>query len=190
MWLKVYKNRKLKIIYHNQGQRNWEDHGKICATWSWTTACIHLTDITFHAWRYSPFRALASLKKYLNSSLFSALLLHPRDPSICSEASEQHCPYNRVVVYLPVPSEASLRFSQHTFFYGMGLQPHAQPPTWRTRLSLFVWVITFDLSGMGGPTSSFATAGLTLGILWPRKPHHYAKVETPSGGWYSISARK
>ena len=28
------------------------------------------------------------------------------------------------------------------------------PPTWRARLSLFVWVITLDLSGTGGPTSS------------------------------------
>jgi hypothetical protein len=29
-----------------------------------------------------------------------------------------------------------------------------QTPTWRTRVSLFVWVFTLDLSGMGGPTSS------------------------------------
>jgi len=28
------------------------------------------------------------------------------------------------------------------------------PPTWRARASLLVWVITFDLSGMGDPTSS------------------------------------
>jgi hypothetical protein len=26
--------------------------------------------------------------------------------------------------------------------------PQAKPPTWRTRVSLFVWVITLDLSGM------------------------------------------
>jgi hypothetical protein len=30
----------------------------------------------------------------------------------------------------------------------------AKPPHWRTRVSLFVWVITLDLSGMVGPTSS------------------------------------
>ena len=35
-----------------------------------------------------------------------------------------------------------------------GCQPYAQPPTWRTRISLLVWVITLDLSGMGGPTIS------------------------------------
>ena len=34
-----------------------------------------------HIWRYSPFRALASLTIRLHSSLFSALLLHPLIPS-------------------------------------------------------------------------------------------------------------
>jgi hypothetical protein len=29
-----------------------------------------------------------------------------------------------------------------------------QPPTWRTRVSLLVWPIAFDPSGMGGPTSN------------------------------------
>jgi hypothetical protein len=40
-----------------------------------------------------------------------------------------------------------------------------QPPTWRTRLSLFVWVITFDLSDMGDPASSYATAGIALRVI-------------------------
>jgi len=44
--------------------------------------------------------------------------------------------------------------STDIFFTGWGCQPHAQPSTWRTRVSLSVWVITFDLSGMEGPTSS------------------------------------
>jgi hypothetical protein len=43
-------------------------------------------------------------------------------------------------------------------------------------VSLLVWVITFDLSGKGGPTS------VALRIIWPLKPSHYLKVETPSGG--------
>jgi hypothetical protein len=30
----------------------------------------------------------------------------------------------------------------------------SQPPTWRTRVSLLVWPIAFDPSGMGGPTSN------------------------------------
>jgi hypothetical protein len=37
----------------------------------------------------------------------------------------------------------------------MGLSaPRLTPPTWRTRVSLFFWVITLHLSGMGGHTSS------------------------------------
>jgi hypothetical protein len=39
------------------------------------------------------------------------------------------------------------------------------PATWRTRISLFVWVTTFDLSGMEGTTSSYATASVVLRII-------------------------
>jgi hypothetical protein len=63
-----------------------------------------------------------------------------------------------------------------------GHHPHAQSPTWRTRVSLFVWIITFDLSGLGDPASSCVTAGLALRIIWPHKPHHHIKVETLSRG--------
>ena len=38
-----------------------------------------------------------------------------------------------------------------------------------------VWVLSFDLSGKGGPTSSYATAGITLWIIAPRKPLYPAK---------------
>ena len=44
------------------------------------------------------------------------------------------------------------------------LAPSTQPPTWRTSVSLFVWVLSFDLSGKGGPTSSYATAGIRSSI--------------------------
>jgi hypothetical protein len=39
-------------------------------------------------------------------------------------------------------------------FTGAGRQPAAKPPTWRARVSLLVWAITFDLSGKEDPTSS------------------------------------
>jgi len=39
---------------------------------------------SIHLWRYSLFRALASLTRHLHSSLFAALLLHPLIPSSCS----------------------------------------------------------------------------------------------------------
>jgi len=34
------------------------------------------------------------------------------------------------------------RLSRYIFLMGSGCQPHAQPPTWRTRVSHLVWVIT------------------------------------------------
>jgi hypothetical protein len=59
----------------------------------------------------------------------------------------------------------SLKVSkQLKLFTGWGRQPHAQPPAWRAMVSLFVWIITFGLSGMGDPTSSYATAGSALRI--------------------------
>jgi hypothetical protein len=61
-----------------------------------------------------------------------------------------------------------------------GCYPHAQPLTWRTRVSLSVWLLPLDLSGMGDPTSSYATAGIALRVSGALKPHHHDKVETPS----------
>jgi hypothetical protein len=49
-----------------------------------------------------------------------------------------------------------------TLFVGWGCQLHAQSPPWRARISLFVWVITFDLSGMADPTISYASASIAL----------------------------
>jgi hypothetical protein len=65
---------------------------------------------------------------------------------------------------------------------GLGCQPNAQPPTWRTRVSLFVWNPTLALSSLGDPSSSYATAGIALEIIVSPKPHYQDKVETPSGG--------
>jgi hypothetical protein len=47
-------------------------------------------------------------------------------------------------------------------------------------VSLFVWLLPLDLSGMGAPTSSYATAGIALRVSEALKPHHHDKVETPS----------
>jgi hypothetical protein len=70
-------------------------------------------------------------------------------------------------------------FLNISFFYsGLGSHPHAQRPTWKTRVSLFVWVITFNLSGLCDPVSSYATAGLARRIIWPHKPQHYTTCFT------------
>jgi hypothetical protein len=84
----------------------------------------------------------------------------------------------------------SLKVSQQLkLFTGWGRQLHAQPPTWRTRVSLFVWIITFDLSSMGDPTSSYATAGIALRIIWPRKPHQY-NIGIRTGGGDKIYCKR
>jgi hypothetical protein len=67
---------------------------------------------------------------------------------------------------------SSLVILTQNFFMRWGCQFHAQLPTWRTRVSLFIWVISLDLSGMGDPASSYATAGIVPRILWPCKPQH------------------
>jgi hypothetical protein len=55
-------------------------------------------------------------------------------------------------------------------------------------VSLFVWPLPHDLSGMYDPTSSYATAGIALRVSGALKPHHHDKVETPSvGNFISIS---
>jgi hypothetical protein len=107
-----------------------------------------------------------------------------RYPSCSSSSSMALSPVFRP--WIPQHSSSTLRgFSwgsgTNPSFTGWG-QPHVQPPNWRTNVSLFVWVITFDLSGMGAPASSFATARIALRILWPHKPRHYVKVEIPSAG--------
>jgi hypothetical protein len=91
-----------------------------------------------------------------------------------------HRLYNSVKVLAPLKSRLLamilLGFVTMIMFTVWGCQPHVQPPTWRTRVPLLVWVITFDLSGKGDPASNYATAGIALRIIWPRKLHHYVKV--------------
>jgi hypothetical protein len=51
-----------------------------------------------------------------------------------------------------------------------------------TRVSLFVWLLPLDLSGMGVSTNSYATVGIAVRVSGALKPHHHDKVETPSVG--------
>jgi hypothetical protein len=50
----------------------------------------------------------------------------------------------RLCCFRPVSNFRS--FSTNISFTGWDCQPHTQTLTWRTKVSLFVWVITFDLS--------------------------------------------
>ena len=64
-------------------------------------------------------------------------------------------------------------------FYRVGLL--AEHPPWSTRVLLCVWLISLELSSMGGPTSSIATASIALRIIGPHSPHHSVKVLVPWG---------
>ena len=70
----------------------------------------------------------------------------------------------------------------YIYITGWDCQPHAQPPTWRTRVSLLVRVTTFELSGTWCHTSSVTTASTVLRIIWPHNPHHCVKVGIPRWG--------
>jgi hypothetical protein len=76
----------------------------------------------------------------------------------------------------------NIRFLNNLVFTVRVCYPYAQPPTWRTRVSLFVWLLPLDLSGMGAPTSSYATAGIAHRVSGALKPHHHDMVETSSVG--------
>jgi hypothetical protein len=71
-------------------------------------------------------------------------------------------------------------FLNNLVFTLWGSYSHAQPPTWRTRAFLFVWLLPLELSGMGDSTSSSATAGIALRVSGSLKPHHHDKMETLS----------
>ena len=76
------------------------------------------------------------------------------------------------------------RFSRYIFVMGVGLSASHPTPSLEDQSIPFSLGHHLDLSGMGGPTSSNATASIALRIIWPRKPHHYVKVGIPSVGGY------
>jgi hypothetical protein len=82
-----------------------------------------------------------------------------------------------------IHSRLIIWFLKSLVFTVWGCKPHAQPPIWRTRLSLFVWLVPPFLSGMGDPTSCYATAGIALRVSGALKSHHQDEVETPSVGF-------
>jgi hypothetical protein len=79
-------------------------------------------------------------------------------------------------------SEADCLVSEQFSFYGVRLLASRPTHKLEDQGILFVWLLPFDLSGMGAPTSSYATAGIALRVSGALKPHHHDKVETPSVG--------
>jgi hypothetical protein len=75
--------------------------------------------------------------------------------------------------------------SWQQIFRGWGRQPHAQPPTCRTRVSLLVWQLHLNLSDMGGPTSSYSAVGTALEFIVAHKTPHPA-TKCFRQGWDTI----
>jgi hypothetical protein len=84
-------------------------------------------------------------------------------------------------------SEADYLVSEQFSFYGVRLLALCPIPNQEDRVSLFVLLLSLDLSSMGDPSSSYATADITLRVLGALKPHHHDKVETPLVGTVSIA---
>jgi hypothetical protein len=72
-------------------------------------------------------------------------------------------------------------------FYGVGPStPLPTPPTWRARVSLFAWIITFELSGIGDPTSSYATARHSSQGHMTTQASPLRQSRDTYGGWYNL----
>jgi hypothetical protein len=84
-----------------------------------------------------------------------------------------------VIVELWLP--LFVRFCEE-FLQGRVVSPTPNPPTWRTRVSLLVWHLPRNLSGMGGPTSSYAAASIAFEIIGAHKPSHPATKCFQQGG--------
>jgi hypothetical protein len=123
---------------------------------------------------------LHALPSWCSSSTLCHHLLY--DQNIMINCSSSTFPLLNPCSWCVVCPVLDFRSLSNIFFTGWDFQPHTQPPTWRTRVSLFVSVITFDLSGTWCHTNSITTARTALRIIWPRKPHHYVKVGIPSVG--------
>jgi hypothetical protein len=79
-------------------------------------------------------------------------------------------------------SEADYLVSEQFGFYGVRLSAPGPTPNLEDRISLFVWFLPLNLSGMFDSTSSYATAVIALRVTGALIPHHHNKVGTPSVG--------
>ena len=112
----------------------------------WTLSLVavgnKLSSHHHHHWHNSPFWAKAFFRSYCQLSFWQS----------------GHCFFG----------------FRNNIFSGAGCQPCVQPPAiLEDQLDCFlVWVFVMDQSGMGGPTSSFATASIAPWLIRPHKPHH------------------
>ena len=94
--------------------------------------------------------------------IWSRLLLYDLEPSQASFALRFK---SLLMTLLPASEEFLSKFPSSRYLSSSGSYP-------------------IDLSGVGDPAGSNATAGLALRVTGTHKPLHHAKVEIPSGGVY------
>ena len=100
----------------------------------------------------------------LFQALWSRLLLYDLEPSQASFALR----FKSLLMTLLLASEEFLsKFPSSRYLSSSGSYP-------------------LDLSGMGDPAGSNATASLALRVTGTHKPLHHDKVEIPSGGHYTM----
>jgi hypothetical protein len=104
---------------------------------------------------------------YYESSSSSSSSSLARQPFVSPGLLQNHSPF------FPIVGPSA---------YGVRLSASHPTPTWRTRVSLFFWLLPFDLSGLGGPTSSYDTAGIAFRVSGALKPYHHDKVGIASVG--------
>jgi hypothetical protein len=98
--------------------------------------------------------------------LRSRLLLYDVEPSQASFALRFK---SLLMTLLPASEELLSEFPSSRYLSSSGSYP-------------------LDLSGVGDPAGSNATAGLALRVTGIHKPLHHDKVEIPSGGFQHIPA--
>jgi hypothetical protein len=76
------------------------------------------------------------------------------------------------------PSETDYLVSEQFNFYGVRLLASRPTPNLEDQGIPLRLAPTLYLSGIGDPTSSYATAGIALRVSGALKPHHHDKVET------------
>jgi hypothetical protein len=155
-----------KMFFHNETS--------FCSHWP---NCVQFHTLNFDCYCVNPYHNMSSI--FDNHHCFYSLLQALTTPTMLSSFAlflhpwipRTHRSWSRREEFHPAC--ILWGFSTVVSFVEWGCRPHAQPPTWRTRVSLFVWNFTLDLSGLGDPASRYATAGLALGFIGTRKPHHH-----------------
>ena len=79
------------------------------------------------------------------------------------------------------PVSSFRKFSRYKFFMGWGCQPHAKPPTCRTRLSHFVWDITLTCLAWEALTVAMVLPAQLSGSFDHVSPTATSKYDTFSG---------